>query len=220
MPITQTRAISLINAALDFKQALTTLIESIHAQRQPLDNPNNPLTAINAFEYLESIANPTILLNHPESSPTTIALEHYHFSRNARRNERHAKKAAEKRRQQNVPIRRAEPFPYENSSLTTFAGNAKPSQYENRRAPTPTTTFDDPLAAAYPSLSQSDRAKILAQVDEDLANSAIPSCPNCGTYDVYSCPRGISNCKWHERIIQLEAETAAKADEDFEEGLN
>ena len=224
MPISQSRMIALINSAIDYKQALDKLIDIIH--NTPPETPSEHLFI---FAHLPS------LLNDPINTPATIAVEYHHFKHNARRNDRHARKAAVRRQQQGLMPRSTTP---RDTRLTSASSTFLPANLQHPNyTSTPLTQqqkqkiIDEIDAGIYEekpaklteigsNLPATTKAQILAQIDEDLANSSIPSCPTCGKYDIYSCPRGISNCKWHERIIQLEAETARTADEDFEEGLN
>lgn len=84
MPITQARMISLIGAALDYKQALDQLVELVQSARQSPD-PGLRLLSFAPGAHAE------FLLKSALQTQLVIALESTHFRRESRRN---AKKAA------------------------------------------------------------------------------------------------------------------------------
>ena len=96
MAIAQSRVISLIYAGMDYKQGLETQMRHIHTHYNYVKN--GTMSAEAALEYLYSIANPDFLLQQPSQSPSIISIEHQHFFRNAKRNERRALIATHKRR--------------------------------------------------------------------------------------------------------------------------
>ena len=118
MPITQSRMIALINAANDYKSALETILDSIRTLAD--DISQSKTTPAAAFQYLEAMASTRSLLSRPSASPSTIALEHYHFARNHRRNSRVANQQAASRRAAGLQPRPTNDFPYQTTNLYGF----------------------------------------------------------------------------------------------------
>ncbi len=118
MPITQSRMIALINAANDYKSALETILDSIRTLAD--DISQSKTTPAAAFQYLEAMASTRSLLSRPSASPSTIALEHYHFARNHRRNSRVANQQAASRRAAGIQPRPTNDFPYQTTNLYGF----------------------------------------------------------------------------------------------------
>lgn len=93
MPITQSRMLSLIGAALDYQQAMDRFFEL--AQTLRADVQSGGKTEAEAFNILAINLRPELLLNYPLDSPLVIRLEQEHYRRESRRNARKAQKARE-----------------------------------------------------------------------------------------------------------------------------
>ena len=126
MPITQSRMIALINAANDYKSALETILDSIRTLAD--DISQSKTTPAAAFQYLEAMASTRSLLSRPSASPSTIALEHYHFARNHRRNSRVANQQAASRRAAGIQPRPTNDFPYQTTNLYGFTPPKPPTR--------------------------------------------------------------------------------------------
>ena len=195
MPITQTRMIALINAANDYRQAFTTLISHITSQRQNIDA--SLTTPAYAFEYIEAVAQPHLLLSTPEQSATTIAIEHYHFSHSLRRNQRAAEKASTRRRLLSTPPRQHHPVPFETSNLYGFSPS-KPSSL-SRPIP-PSTTVASTIEAEAQATADNINARVAAGLE----------CPHCRATSLDDCP-SLSTCQWTSRIL---SQQQSEADQD------
>ena len=103
MAILQSRMMAVINAGLDYQQALETILERFRLNKERISQGR--MSYQQAYEDFESIASTRILLQRPTQSPTALAVEHYHFTRNARRNAKVAAHQAELRRLQGIPER-------------------------------------------------------------------------------------------------------------------
>lgn len=86
----------LINAALDYKQALESLIDFIKTEPNP------------SYQLLQ-FASTEARLERPSESLLVLTLEYQHFQKNATRNDRLAKREATKRREAGVIPRRHTP---------------------------------------------------------------------------------------------------------------
>lgn len=145
MPITQSRMIALINAANDYKSALKTILDSIRTLAD--DISQSKTTPAAAFQYLEAMASTRSLLSRPSASPSTIALEHYHFARNHRRNSRVANQQAASRRAAGIQPRTPSDFPYQTTDLYGFTP-PKPTQPPTQFSPTQLRNLPDHILAA------------------------------------------------------------------------
>lgn len=85
MAILQSRMIALINAALDYRNALNQLTKMIH--KEAINIQAGTQTPAGAFQTLAIMANKDILLEDASLSESTIMAEHYHFHKNQRKNE-------------------------------------------------------------------------------------------------------------------------------------
>lgn len=110
MAISQQRVIDIINAGLDFKQALDRTIQLIddeyanHAKHD--DIPPFLISLYTRCSYIK-------LLEKPETSPIVLVTEAKHFRQNYRRNQRNAAKAERRRRAQGAMPRQpatSDPF--------------------------------------------------------------------------------------------------------------
>ena len=145
MPITQSRMIALINAANDYKSALETILDSIRTLSASVSQSKTTPAA--AFQYLEAMASTRSLLSRPSASPSTIALEHYHFARNHRRNSRVANQQAASRRAAGIQPRTPSDFPYQTTDLYGFTP-PKPTQPPTQFSPTQLRNLPDHILAA------------------------------------------------------------------------
>lgn len=83
MPITQTRMIDLINAGLDYQQALQFACKLI---REARENIYAGADSIKEIDDLAILADESALLSNPTASGIVIQLERRHFKQNASRN--------------------------------------------------------------------------------------------------------------------------------------
>jgi len=98
MAITQDRMISLLNAAIDFRQAFLTLAKAIESAQ----NATDPKEAL----WLLSRRVGPGMLEHPVDAEVVIVKEWNHFRKNLRRNQRVAEHQRQMRREKGVPIRK------------------------------------------------------------------------------------------------------------------
>lgn len=94
MPIIQTRVIALIDAALDYQQALRQVLSAIREHKMSILYGRE--TVEDAFAFIERYVEEH-LLQDPLHTPQTISIEHYHFQKNKHRNEKAAQRELEKR---------------------------------------------------------------------------------------------------------------------------
>ena len=95
MPFKQERAIALIKAALDYRQAAEHICNI--TKQYTSQYRNELITADEAMSLIESAHDLTRNLKNPMDTAETIAIESKHFTQNARRNASKAKKLAERR---------------------------------------------------------------------------------------------------------------------------
>lgn len=155
MAIIQARVIALINAGLDYQQALIQAVDNIKSAVQSVKSGLN--TAESALQEIELINTPESLLHDPAGSPATLTIEHYHFARNARKNINERNKASAKRRS---------PYPYQ---LHT-----NPFATERLAQPIPFRQPQQNRKGAFPgrpsssSPSGSPQTYTMADVDEEI----------------------------------------------------
>lgn len=131
MPISQPRMLTLIQAALDYKQALET-IEQVVASNTARVRAG----AITPAEYIDIISGMVssyLLLKYPTKSPAAILIEQAHFRRNGKQNT--AAAARQRRRRQ---IR------------NTSASSLYPSQEPHNSQPSAPTHPAEPIYEAEP----------------------------------------------------------------------
>ena len=135
MPISQSRMISLLNAASDYRQALEAACQFI--QRQTQEFHDGKCTAEQALFEIERRASPRLALEFPDVSPGTIGIEHYHFRANRARNNRARIREERKRRDAGIPARQRSDMPFQSDHLRRFNTNpeslARPSPLANAR---------------------------------------------------------------------------------------
>lgn len=160
MPITQSRVIAIISAALDYQQASTAFTAVIRQQgRHVASGRMTPAEALEAIlAYAEQ---PTGFLQRPIESATTIAVEHRHFTSHARANAYAADRMARSRARQHgitPPTRQA--------SATTAPPAPLRVQTNSTPAPLdPDDTWADigPLLGS--GLNEADRRAIDAEIE-------------------------------------------------------
>lgn len=157
MAILQTRMIALINAATDYQQAFNTLCQFIHQQAQAIQDGLS--TPEQAWLSIEPQASPRILLQRPTESASALAVEHYHFTKNARRNAYIANRAAAKRQKQGTPTRQPRTSPFATTDLFAQGAIRQPSQSQRG------SFLPQPTTPTY----QIDHASILAEVESTLS---------------------------------------------------
>lgn len=161
MAILQSRMIALINSALDYQQAFTTLCDSV--KREADNVATGSTTPHQALLNLEAIASARILLQRPSESGPALAVEHYHFSRNARRNQRHAAKMQKLRRAQGTPGRGQQTSPFATDELYQRGPIRQPDQ-SHRGA------FAAPTEQATANKASIDTNELDALVEAELTN--------------------------------------------------
>lgn len=101
MPITQSRMISLINAALDYQQAFSRAKECI--AREHSYATSGVISPEGALHNIESFVQEIGMLSHPVESPLIIASERRHFRANAAKNRASRKWQEKHRRELGLP---------------------------------------------------------------------------------------------------------------------
>ena len=197
MAIAQSRMISLINAALDYKQALEQLIDSIFASSRAAQN--NPSQASALLSDLTTLANIRALLQNPESL-TTLALEYHHFRRNARRNNRLAERQSLLRRDAGAIPRSTTPrdATLANAPSLAFAASLKRPSIS--------------ISPTYANISPADRAAIEMEA-QITADRRAAECPHCRAISLDDCPSR-STCQWTSRILSQQQSEADQDDVD------
>lgn len=117
MPITQSRMLSLLSAAQDYKQALELVCHTLAAQEASLREGTT--TPAQALQLCFASANAVVLLSNPTISPAVIGVESAHFKSNQRRNIKKAEKARAKRRLTGLPIASTAPVRVDKNFNTT-----------------------------------------------------------------------------------------------------
>jgi hypothetical protein len=106
MAISQHRVIALINAALDYMQALhhqsKAISEAARRAAAGIGDPRDHLLDLSSYS-------PNTLLNEPSQSFAAITTEYNHFRRNAKRNDTEAKRMARKRASDGAIMRATTP---------------------------------------------------------------------------------------------------------------
>jgi hypothetical protein len=95
MPITQDRVIAILNAAQDYEQALSRAVGLIRTHAQQAKD--GVITWQEAMETTMMLVSAGALLTRSITTNKTLAAERQHFKDFARRNERSARRMAEKR---------------------------------------------------------------------------------------------------------------------------
>lgn len=95
MPITQPRMLDLLDAAQDYRQAVSQIIAIARDENTRVSTGQTSLK--DSFEYLVTNMNPLLLLKEPTKSEITIILEAKHFKKFREQNIRKARKLRENR---------------------------------------------------------------------------------------------------------------------------
>lgn len=202
--------IALINAALDYKRGFDRLTEIINANATRA--ATNPEAGAPLLIDMQSMATSTVMLDHPEQTKMTLALEYNHFRRNSRRNDRTARRLALKRREAGI-------FPRSTTSREARLENAAD-------LPMPLVR---PQFAPFTGLSQQQRSEIdaisakLEGIDRELTPTEVyemkrqiaaapitDTCPYCSATNAANCRT--SPCRWLAEITERERAEAAEAD--------
>lgn len=212
MPVSQSRIIDLINAALDYKRGLDNLID--HVKADALRAREHPEHAAGLFEGLEAVAQTNTLMEHAERSLATLVVEHEHFRRNARRNDRTARKQAAKRQQAGVIPRSKSPRDVRLHSASDLPRTISRPQFQflgvspERLAENERIGREIIKAGGYDrdlAFTEMDKVKQAMQRPEQLKE-----CPYCNSPSVLRCRK--QPCQWLADINALEAAEAAEAD--------
>lgn len=174
MPITQSRMLSIIDAALDYQQAHERVTQAVRdAFNRILVDPNTDKNSLIFYEFqcAASMAEPAAFLEHHVDSAVAIATEHQHFKSVSARNRYEAIRQARKRGRLPNPL----PLPAEFSQSRAPNDNApftmKPANYH--RAHTVIDAVNAELARPRdPRVTAEDEARFAAQVEEDRKRDA------------------------------------------------
>lgn len=178
MPISQDRMIALTNAALDYQQALHSVIDYVNDQTLKINS--GLITAESAMMAISTLAaNEAGLLNDMAASQTTLALESRHWLKAAKRNVRERNRQQRKRDLQGKPKGIFDTAPKSLShtamrrddSILQRSGNVRPrNDYQQRTLQQPIKL--QALIEAGSGLSPDVIARLEQEADEALAKEA------------------------------------------------